>query len=89
MSRTAAYMSWFYWLLTQWPSSLLLLSVVGRQMGLEVVQAIVCPRWGTPSKKGLSQDGDVIIGGLLNLYYIPSAIQQVFNKPPHYKPCTG
>ncbi|XP_042270607.1 extracellular calcium-sensing receptor-like isoform X2 [Thunnus maccoyii] len=89
MSRTAAYMSWFYWLLTQWPSSLLLLSVVGRQMGLEVVQAIVCPRWGTPSKKGLSQDGDVIIGGLFNLYYIPSAIQQVFTKLPHSKPCTG
>ncbi|KAM7412958.1 hypothetical protein PAMA_020375 [Pampus argenteus] len=82
-------MSWFYWLLTQWPSSLLLLSVVGRQTGLEVVQALVCSRWGTPSNKGLSQDGDVIIGGLFNLYYIPSSIDQGFTKILHYKPCTG
>ncbi|KAM9359548.1 extracellular calcium-sensing receptor-like [Symphorus nematophorus] len=47
--------------------SLLLLSVVGRQMGLEVVQAIVCSQWGAPSNKSLYQDGDVIIGGLFNL----------------------
>ncbi|XP_035857422.1 extracellular calcium-sensing receptor-like [Sander lucioperca] len=85
-------MSWFPWLLTQWPSSalsLLLLSVVGRQMGLEVVQAIVCSRWGAPSNKSLSQDGDVIIGGLFNLYYKPSYGEQVFTTLPHYEPCTG
>lgn len=82
-------MSWLYWLLTQWSSSLLLLSVVGRHTGLKVVQAIVCSQWGTPGNKGLSQDGDVIIGGLFNLYYIPSAIEQGFTKLPHYKPCTG
>ncbi|XP_035536393.1 extracellular calcium-sensing receptor-like [Morone saxatilis] len=81
-------MSWFLWLLTQWPSSalsLLLLSVVG----LEVVQAILCSRWGVPRNKSLSQDGDVIIGGLFNLYYIPSAVEQGFIELPHYEPCTG
>ncbi|XP_051252474.1 extracellular calcium-sensing receptor [Dicentrarchus labrax] len=81
-------MSWFLWLLTQWPSSallLLLLSVVG----LEVVQAILCSRWGAPRNKSLSQDGDVIIGGLFNLFYIPSAVEQGFTELPHYEPCTG
>ncbi|XP_070762104.1 extracellular calcium-sensing receptor-like [Enoplosus armatus] len=88
MSRTAASMSWF----TRWPSSalsLLLLSVVCRQMGLQVVQAIVCSRWGAQSDNSLSQDGDVIIGGLFNLHYIPSAVEQSFTKLPHYEPCTG
>ncbi|XP_018555901.1 extracellular calcium-sensing receptor [Lates calcarifer] len=85
-------MSWLPWLLTGWPSSalsLLLLSVVGRQTGLEVVQAVVCSQWGAPSSKSLSQDGDVIIGGLFSLYHIPSTIEQDFIKLPHYKPCTG
>lgn len=91
MSRTAASMSWFPWLLTRWPSSaltLLLLSVVGSQMGLEVCQATMCSRWVAPSDKSLSQDGDVIIGGLFNLHYKPSAIEQGFTKLPHYEPCT-
>ncbi|XP_050921487.1 LOW QUALITY PROTEIN: extracellular calcium-sensing receptor-like [Lates calcarifer] len=85
-------MSWLPWLLTGWPSSalsLLLLSVVGRQTGLEVVQAVVCSQWGAPSSKSLSQDGDVIIGGLFSLHNIPSTIEQDFSKLPHYKPCTG
>ncbi|XP_039987213.1 extracellular calcium-sensing receptor-like [Xiphias gladius] len=90
--KTAASMSWLLWVLTRWPSSalsLLLLCVVGRQMGVEVVQAVVCSRWGAQRNKSLSQDGDVIIGGLFNLYYIPSALEQDFIKLPHYKPCTG
>ncbi|XP_050921488.1 extracellular calcium-sensing receptor-like [Lates calcarifer] len=85
-------MSWLPWLLTGWPSSalsLLLLSVVGRETGLEVVQAVVCSQWGAPSSKSLSQDGDVIIGGLFSVRYIPSVIEQDFTKLPHYKPCTG
>ncbi|XP_041796795.1 extracellular calcium-sensing receptor-like [Chelmon rostratus] len=85
-------MSCFLCLLTRWTSSalsLLLLSVVGRQMGLEVVQAKVCSRWGAPDNKSLFQDGDVIIGGLFNVYYIPSPVEQVFTKMPHYQPCTG
>ncbi|XP_037631629.1 extracellular calcium-sensing receptor-like [Sebastes umbrosus] len=84
-------MSWLSWLHTRLPSSalsLLLLTVVGRQTGLELAQAIVCSRWGEPSDKSLSQDGDVIIGGLFNLYNSP-ALEQGFTKLPHYEPCTG
>ncbi|XP_071780214.2 extracellular calcium-sensing receptor-like [Centroberyx gerrardi] len=92
-------MSWFSWLLTRWPSSalyLLLLGVVGREvglrLGLEVAHTAMCSRWGAPmeqSKQGLSQDGDVVIGGLFSLHYLPSVIDQGFIKPPYYKPCTG
>ncbi|KAL7399979.1 hypothetical protein ABVT39_004640 [Epinephelus coioides] len=64
-------------------------SIVGRLMGLEVVEAIMCSRWGAPLNKSLSQDGDVIIGGLFNLYNRPSAVEQSFTKRPHYEPCTG
>ncbi|XP_035011431.2 extracellular calcium-sensing receptor-like [Hippoglossus stenolepis] len=70
--------------------SLLLLSAVGRQAGgLEGAQATTCTRWSALNNKVLSQDGDVILGGLFNLYYIPSAVQQDFIKQPHYEPCTG
>ncbi|KAM8769825.1 extracellular calcium-sensing receptor-like [Acanthopagrus schlegelii] len=82
----------FLWIFTRWPSStlsLLLLSVVGRQTGLEVIQATVCSRWGATRDRSLSQDGDVIIGGLFNLYYIPSAVEQGYTKLPSYEPCTG
>ncbi|XP_068573245.1 extracellular calcium-sensing receptor-like [Cebidichthys violaceus] len=85
-------MSWLPWLFAPWsPSalSLLLLSVVDRQTGLEVAQAIVCSRWGAPVDKSLSQDGDVIIGGLFNLYYRSSAVEHGFTELPHYEPCTG
>ncbi|XP_047450498.1 extracellular calcium-sensing receptor-like [Mugil cephalus] len=89
MSRPAASMCRFSRLIARWPSSafcLLLLSVVGRQM---VVEAMVCSRWGTMGNKSLLRDGDVIIGGLFNLYYIPSAVEQDFSEQPHYEPCTG
>ncbi|XP_071353437.1 extracellular calcium-sensing receptor-like [Trachinotus anak] len=85
-------MSRLPWLLTQWPSSalsLLLLGVVGRQTGVEVVQASVCSRWGAPTNKSLSQDGDVVIGGIFNLYYIPSPVEMDFLQLPHYEPCSG
>uniref|UniRef100_UPI0037E76C9E extracellular calcium-sensing receptor-like n=1 Tax=Semicossyphus pulcher TaxID=241346 RepID=UPI0037E76C9E len=49
----------------------------------------MCSHWGAPSGKSLSQDGDVIIGGLFNLYYIPSAVEQGFTRLPQYEPCTG
>lgn len=84
-------MSWFLWLLTQRPFSappLLLLGLVGRQMELEVVQAILCSQWGAPTDKSNFQDGDVIIGGLFDLHYIPSDVEQSFTKLPHYAPCT-
>ncbi|KAI4814941.1 hypothetical protein KUCAC02_005116 [Chaenocephalus aceratus] len=85
-------MSWFPWLLTRWPSSalyLLLISVGDRQTGLEVVQAVQCTQWAATSSKSNFQDGDMVIGGLFNLYYTPSAVEQGFTKLPHYKPCTG
>ncbi|XP_074496819.1 extracellular calcium-sensing receptor-like [Sebastes fasciatus] len=89
-------MSWFSWLFTQWPSSapsLLLVGLVGRQLGLRVglhlVQTATCSRWGTPSNQGLFQDGDVVIGGLFSLHYRLPAIDNDFTQLPHYKPCTG
>ncbi|XP_026153822.1 extracellular calcium-sensing receptor-like [Mastacembelus armatus] len=56
---------------------------------MSLAQATVCSRWGAPSTEGLYQDGDVIIGGLFNLHYIPPAIDLGFTKPPTHKPCTG
>ncbi|XP_074535087.1 extracellular calcium-sensing receptor-like [Halichoeres trimaculatus] len=85
-------MSYFAWVLALWPPSalsLLLLGVLGAQPGLEVVQATMCSHWGGQNTKSLSQDGDVIIGGLFNLYYKPSAMDQGFTTKPRYKPCTG
>uniref|UniRef100_A0A672Z8K5 Olfactory receptor C family, r1 n=1 Tax=Sphaeramia orbicularis TaxID=375764 RepID=A0A672Z8K5_9TELE len=64
---------------------LILPTVLSRQIGLEGVQATVCSRWETHTKKGLFQDGDAIIGGLFNLYYKPSFAEQDFTKKPHYQ----
>ncbi|KAK2847393.1 hypothetical protein Q5P01_010392 [Channa striata] len=78
---------------TRWTSSalsLLLLSIVGTQMSVVVVvEAIVCSLWGTPGNDSFSQEGDVIIGGLFNLHFIPSAVDRSFTKLPQYEPCTG
>ncbi|KAM8769826.1 extracellular calcium-sensing receptor-like [Acanthopagrus schlegelii] len=89
-------MSCFSWLFTLWPSSLLsllLIELVGRQLGLrvglQVVQTVTCSQWGTTSNQGLFQDGDVVIGGLFNLHYQPPAIDHNFTHLPHYKPCIG
>ncbi|XP_030007220.1 extracellular calcium-sensing receptor-like [Sphaeramia orbicularis] len=62
---------------------------MSRQIGLEGVQASVCSRWDAQSNKGLSLDGDVIIGGLFNVYHLPSFTEQDFTKKPYYEPCTG
>ncbi|XP_056297273.1 extracellular calcium-sensing receptor-like [Pseudoliparis swirei] len=83
-------MSWFSWLFIPWsPSALLFLSVMDRQTGLEVVQAMMCSRWGVQINKSLSQDGDVIFGGIFSLYSKISAVEQEFTELPHYNPCTG
>ncbi|XP_070684692.1 extracellular calcium-sensing receptor-like [Pempheris klunzingeri] len=89
-------MSWFTWLFTLWPPSapsLLLVGLVGRQLGLrvglQVVQTVTCSQWGTPSDQGLFQDGDVVIGGLFSLHYNPPAIDHDYTELPHYEPCTG
>ncbi|XP_030008327.1 extracellular calcium-sensing receptor-like [Sphaeramia orbicularis] len=83
-------MSWFLWFVTPWSSSsfpLLLLTVLSRQIGLEGVQASVCSRWETHTNMGLFQGGDVIIGGLFNLYFMSSLTEQDFNKKPYYDSC--
>ncbi|KAK2912387.1 hypothetical protein Q8A73_006500 [Channa argus] len=89
-------MRWFSWLFTLWTSSalsLLLVGLVGRQLGLKVglqgVQTVTCSRWGPPSNQSLFQDGDVIFGGLFNLHYQTPAIDHDFIKLQHFKPCTG
>ncbi|XP_026220570.1 LOW QUALITY PROTEIN: extracellular calcium-sensing receptor-like [Anabas testudineus] len=58
-------------------------------MGLQAVQAISCSRWSTPSDQGLFQDGDIIIGGLFNIYYNPPTIDHDFTQLPRYNACTG
>ncbi|XP_070825812.1 extracellular calcium-sensing receptor-like [Chaetodon trifascialis] len=89
-------MSWLSWLFTPWSSSasfLLIVGLVGRQLGLRVglqlVQTVTCSQWGTPSDQGLFQDGDVVIGGLFSLHYKPPATVNDFTQLPRYKPCTG
>ncbi|XP_008289750.1 extracellular calcium-sensing receptor-like [Stegastes partitus] len=62
---------------------------VERLMGVEGLQATVCSRWGAPGNKSLFQDGDVVIGGLFSVHYIPSAVEQDFTKLPQYEPCNG
>lgn len=84
-------MSWFLGLLMQRPcspTSLLLLCVVGGQAGLDVAGAVLCSRWGQRSDRNLSVDGDVMIGGLFNLYYIPSATQQEYTQLQYYERCS-
>uniref|UniRef100_I3JYY7 Olfactory receptor C family, r1 n=1 Tax=Oreochromis niloticus TaxID=8128 RepID=I3JYY7_ORENI len=89
-------MSWFSWLFIVWSrssQSLLLVWLVGREMGIRngllSDQMLTCSRWGTPSSQGLFQDGDVIIGGLFPLHYQPPAIDHDFTQLPRYNPCTG
>ncbi|XP_068574377.1 extracellular calcium-sensing receptor-like [Cebidichthys violaceus] len=84
-------LSWFFTL--RLCSSLLLVELVCRQLGLrvglQVVQTAACSRWGASSDQGLFQEGDVVIGGLFSLYYKPPAIDSDFTQLPYYKPCTG
>uniref|UniRef100_A0A3Q1J0N0 G-protein coupled receptors family 3 profile domain-containing protein n=1 Tax=Anabas testudineus TaxID=64144 RepID=A0A3Q1J0N0_ANATE len=89
-------MSRLSWISTFWISSvlsLLFMGLVGGQlglkMGLQAVQAISCSRWSTPSDQGLFQDGDIIIGGLFNIYYNPPTIDHDFTQLPRYNACTG
>ena len=99
MFRTNTSMSWVSLLLTGWasraPSLLLVVMVsrdVGLRVGLEGVQTSTCSHWGSPmeeSNQGLFQDGDVVIGGLFNIHYIPSVIDLGFHRPPLLIPCTG
>ncbi|XP_047248708.1 extracellular calcium-sensing receptor [Girardinichthys multiradiatus] len=73
--------------------SLFLAWLVGRQLGLRVgiqmAETLNCSRWGIPSKKGFFQEGDVIIGGLFNIHYVPPTRDYRFTQQPDNKPCTG
>ncbi|XP_005937977.1 extracellular calcium-sensing receptor-like [Haplochromis burtoni] len=60
---------------------------MGKPVGLQGVQVTVCSQLGAPSNRGVFQDGDVIIGGLFSLHYIPSAVEQDYTRLPHYEPC--
>ncbi|XP_023817608.2 olfactory receptor CR1 [Oryzias latipes] len=89
-------MSWGYRLVTLWTShapSLLLVGLLGRQLGLQagfqVVKTTNCSRWGTHSDNGLFEDGDIIIGGLFSLRYTPPSVDYSFKQQPDNKPCTG
>uniref|UniRef100_UPI0037E9C917 extracellular calcium-sensing receptor-like n=1 Tax=Semicossyphus pulcher TaxID=241346 RepID=UPI0037E9C917 len=89
-------MCWFSRLFTLWPSSassLLLVGLVGRQLGLrvglQVVQTLTCSRLSSTSDQGLFQEGDVVIGGLFSLRYKPPATNHDFTQLPYYQPCTG
>ncbi|XP_059931412.1 extracellular calcium-sensing receptor-like [Gadus macrocephalus] len=90
-------MSWVSLFLPPWSSrapSLLLLVMVGRDVGLRVglegVQTSMCSRLGLRVEEfNQGQDGDVVIGGLFNLHYQVPGIDQEFIKPPFYNPCTG
>ncbi|XP_056466460.1 extracellular calcium-sensing receptor [Gadus chalcogrammus] len=90
-------MSWASLLLTAWSSrapSLLLLVMVGRDVGLRVglegVQTSMCSRTGSPMEESnLGQDGDIVLGGLFTLHYQPPDLDIDFVKPPHFNPCTG
>ncbi|CAL8373890.1 unnamed protein product [Gadus morhua 'NCC'] len=90
-------MSWVSLFLPPWSSrapSLLLLVMVGRDVGLSVglegVQTSMCSRLGLRVEEfNQGQDGDVVIGGLFNLHYQVPGIDQEFIKPPFYNPCTG
>ncbi|KAG7268354.1 hypothetical protein CRUP_019564 [Coryphaenoides rupestris] len=65
---------------------------VGLRVGPEGAQTSACSRWGSPtdeSNRGLFQEGDVVIGGLFNIHYIPSVIDLRFHRPPLLTPCTG
>lgn len=94
--QKAPAMSWLSRLLNLGPSSalsFLIVGMVGRQfgfrVGLHVVQTVMCYQWGALSSQGLSQDGDVVIGGLFGLGREPSLISPNFTTLPHYNPCTG
>ncbi|XP_046907861.1 extracellular calcium-sensing receptor-like [Hypomesus transpacificus] len=92
------FLSWF---ISGWQNSampLLLLWAVGRDVGgrggwgLEVVLATVCSRWDQSEAldhRSLSQDGDVLIGGLFPFHNQPPAPDLRFTTPLDLQPCAS
>ncbi|TWW77092.1 Extracellular calcium-sensing receptor [Takifugu flavidus] len=87
VGRTASSMSQLSRIFT------LIVGFGGRELGLggvlQVVQALTCSQWSTPTEQGLFQDGDVVVGGLFNLHYTPPDTADNFTQQSHYKACTG
>ncbi|XP_015227933.1 PREDICTED: extracellular calcium-sensing receptor-like isoform X1 [Cyprinodon variegatus] len=85
------FLSYFVW--TSSAPFLLIMWLVGQQlglrMGIQIAESLNCSRWGAPSNRGLFEDGDVIIGGLFSLRYMPPAKDYRFTRQPDNKPCTG
>uniref|UniRef100_A0A3B3Z9G4 G-protein coupled receptors family 3 profile domain-containing protein n=1 Tax=Periophthalmus magnuspinnatus TaxID=409849 RepID=A0A3B3Z9G4_9GOBI len=69
-------LSWL-WSLWLWAASVFLL--------LRLVQSLSCTHWRSMSNQGLYQDGDVVIGGLYSLHYLPPNIDSDFTHPPLFK----
>ncbi|KAM9734207.1 olfactory receptor CR1 [Menidia menidia] len=78
-----------YWFIAVWMCSAPPQLLVGLRVGLQMAQAANCSRWGSPSEKGLFEDGDVIIGGLFSLRYSPPDKNHDFIQLPENRPCTG
>ncbi|KAK7905202.1 hypothetical protein WMY93_017809 [Mugilogobius chulae] len=81
----STYVCWL-WSLWLWAAPVLLLLGL---VQLLAVQSLVCTRWKSVSNQGLYQDGDVIIGGLYSLHYLPPNIDSDFTQPLLFKPCSG
>ncbi|XP_024299053.2 extracellular calcium-sensing receptor-like [Oncorhynchus tshawytscha] len=79
---------WFTWLT---PAIPLLLPWLVRD-GSGMVQATVCSRWDRSvglDDRGLSQEGEVVIGGLIPFHNLPPAPDLSFSQPPDLQACVN
>nr|AEB77795.1 olfactory receptor family C subfamily 15 member 1 [Salmo salar] len=77
---------WLTWLT---PAIPLLLPWLVRD-GSGMVQATVCSRWDRSvglDDRGLSQEGEVVIGGLIPFHNLPPAPDLSFSQPPDLQSC--
>lgn len=78
-------------LLLQASATLLLLWLPGEIVVAEMVeQEESCLRWDQPEEvddRGLSQDGDVVIGGLFVVHNQPPTPDLSFTRHPGQEPC--
>ncbi|XP_070987716.1 extracellular calcium-sensing receptor-like [Oncorhynchus clarkii lewisi] len=79
---------WFTWLT---PAIPLLLPWLVRD-GSGMVQATVCSRWDRSvglDDRGLFQEGEVVIGGLIPFHNLPPAPDLSFSQPPDLQACVN